>query len=71
MRKEIEAAGYKGEKVVLLAPTDIAVLKAQADVCGDLLQKIGLNVDIQAMEWGAAVQRRTKKDPVDQGGCKA
>ncbi len=67
-RKEIEAAGYKGERVVLLAPTDIAVLKAQADVCGDLLKKIGLNVDIQAMEWGAAVLRRTKKDPVDQGG---
>ncbi len=59
--KEIEAAGYKGEKVVLLAPTDIAVLKAQADVCWDLLKKIGLNVDIQAMEWGAAVQRRTKR----------
>ena len=39
-----------------------------ADVCADVFQKIGLNVDYQAMDWGTVVQRRTKKDPIDQGG---
>ena len=68
VKKEIAAAGYKGEKVVLLAPTDFPVLKALADVCADTMQKAGLNVDYQAMDWGSVVQRRAKKDPTDQGG---
>jgi peptide/nickel transport system substrate-binding protein len=67
-KKEIETAGYKGEKVVLLAPTDIAVLKAEADVGADMMQKIGLNVDYQAMDWGTVVQRRASMKPLDQGG---
>lgn len=58
-KREIEAAGYRGEKVVLLAPTDFAVLKALADVGADMMQKIGLNVEYQAMDWGTVVQRRT------------
>jgi peptide/nickel transport system substrate-binding protein len=68
VRKEIVAAGYKGEKTVVLAPTDFPLLKAMADVCADTLQKIGLNVDYQAMDWGTVVQRRAKKEPTDQGG---
>jgi len=67
-RKEIAAAGYKGEKTVLLAPTDFPILKAMADVCADVFQKIGLNVDYQAMDWGTVVQRRAKKDPIELGG---
>jgi peptide/nickel transport system substrate-binding protein len=68
VRKEMIAAGYKGEKTVVLAPTDFPLLKAMADVCADVFQKVGLNVDYQAMDWGSVVQRRTKKDPIDQGG---
>ena len=68
VKKEMAAAGYKGEKVVLLAPTDFPILKALADVCADAMTKAGLNVDYQAMDWGSVVQRRAKKDPTDQGG---
>ena len=68
VKKEILAAGYKGEKVVLMAPTDFPILKALADVGADNLQKAGFNVDYQAMDWGTAVQRRAKKDPIDKGG---
>ncbi|MBU6499529.1 MAG: ABC transporter substrate-binding protein [Rhodospirillales bacterium] len=67
-KKEILAAGYKGEKVVLLAPTNFPILKALADVCADALGKAGLNVDYQAMDWGTVIQRRAKKDPISQGG---
>ena len=67
-KKQIEAAGYKGEKVVILAPTDFPVLKAEADVGADMMKKMGLNVDYQAMDWGTVVQRRAKMDPVDKGG---
>ncbi len=68
VKKAILAAGYKGERVVLMAPTDFPILKALADVGADMLTKSGFNVDYQAMDWGTVVQRRSKKDPIDQGG---
>ncbi len=68
VRKEIIAAGYKGEKVVILAPTDFPILKALADVNADVFKKIGLNTDYQAMDWGTVVQRRASKNPIDKGG---
>ena len=67
-RKAIVDAGYKGERVVVLAPTDFPVLKALADVGADLMSRLGLKVDYQAMDWGSVVQRRTSKAPPDQGG---
>ena len=68
IKREIAAAGYKGERVVLLAPTDFPILKALADVGQDALTKSGFNVDYQALDWGTVIQRRAKKEPVDQGG---
>jgi peptide/nickel transport system substrate-binding protein len=68
VKKAIAAAGYKGERVVLLAPTDFPILKAEADVAADQLKKVGFNVDYQAMDWGTVVQRRAKMDPPDKGG---
>jgi peptide/nickel transport system substrate-binding protein len=68
VKREIIAAGYKGEPVVVLAPTDISSLKGLTDVGADMMKKIGLNVDYQAMDWGTVVQRRAKKEPIAQGG---
>jgi peptide/nickel transport system substrate-binding protein len=65
---DLAAAGYKGEKVVLLGPTDIASAKALADITNDLLKQLGINVDYQAMDWATLVQRRAKREPVEQGG---
>ena len=67
-RKAITEAGYKGEKVVVLAPTDFPALKTLADVGTDLMQRLGLNVDYQAMDWGTVVQRRISKATTDKGG---
>jgi peptide/nickel transport system substrate-binding protein len=71
VERELKAAGYKGEKVVLLAATDFPVLKAMADVAADTLKRAGLNVDYVATDWGTVVTRRAKKEPVDQGGWSA
>ncbi len=67
-KKALADAGYKGERVVVLAPTDFPSLKALADVGSDLMTRLGMNVDYQAMDWGTVVQRRVSKAPVDQGG---
>jgi peptide/nickel transport system substrate-binding protein len=67
-KREIASAGYQGEKVALLSATDLPILKGVADVSADMMQKVGLNVDYQAMDWGTLLQRRAKMVPVDQGG---
>ncbi len=70
-KREIMAAGYKGEKVVLLIPTDIGSLKAYGDVGADMFRRIGLNVDAQYMDWGTMVQRLSRQDAAEQGGWNA
>ncbi len=67
-KKLLAEAGYNGEKVVLLVATDVAITKAEGDVTADLLKKIGMDVDYQALDWGTVGARRAKKDPPSQGG---
>jgi peptide/nickel transport system substrate-binding protein len=68
VRRDIEAAGYKGEKIALMVAVDVLYLKLMGDVTADVFRKVGLNVDYQAIDWTTLVQRRIKMDPVDQGG---
>ncbi len=67
-KKDLIAAGYKGEKVVLLGATSIPPLHAYSQLAADLLQRIGMNVDYVAVEWGTVVQRRASKEPPEKGG---
>ena len=67
-RRELEAAGYKGERVMLMMPTDIPSVAALAEVTADLFRKLGLNLDAQTMDWGTAVQRRTNRETPEKGG---
>jgi len=59
-------AGYKGEKVVLMDPTDQALAHAQALVTADKLKQAGVNVDLQAMDWSTMISRRPIKDGPDK-----
>jgi len=68
IRQELAAAGYKGEKIVMLAPTTIPSLHAESQVTGDLLRRMGFNLDYQALEWGMVVARRASKEPIEKGG---
>ena len=67
-RAALAASGYNGARCVVMNPTDFAIYTAMANVTAALLTKIGFNVDLQAMDWATAMQRRTKPEPVDQGG---
>ena len=55
VKRELKAAGYKDEKIVILGVTDLANLKAEGDVGSDMLMKCGMNVDYQTMDWGTVV----------------
>jgi len=68
VRREILAAGYQGEPVVILSPTDSPFRRALAEVGADMMRNVGLNVDLQATDWGSVIQRRDKKAPVSEGG---
>jgi len=70
-RQMVKDAGYKGERVVVMVPTDIAYLNGSGMILGQTLKSIGFNVDLQSMDWSSIVARRTKKDGVDQGGWSA
>jgi len=71
VRREIKAAGYNGEKVVLLVATDVPFRRAMGDVGAEMLKSAGLNVEYQAVDWGTMVQRRENKGPPDKGGWNA
>ena len=67
-KREIMAAGYKGEKVAVMVPTDVPSLKHAGDVGADMLKRCGLNVDAMYMDWGSVVQRLGRQDAADAGG---
>ena len=71
VKEMLKAAGYAGEKTVLMIPTDYVTLKALGDVMADTMHRVGINVDYVATDWGTMLQRRNKKDPIEQGGWSA
>ncbi|UVC15402.1 ABC transporter substrate-binding protein [Mesorhizobium onobrychidis] len=61
-------AGYAGEKVVILQPTDWAEGSNASQFLAAALRKIGVNAELAPSDWGGVVARRAKKDPVENGG---
>ncbi len=61
-------SGYKGEKVVVLVPSDVTYLNAEALMAVQTMRSIGMNVDAQNMDWASIGARRAKKDAPEAGG---
>lgn len=68
LKKDVLAAGYKGEKVVFLGAADVPRITAICEVGADVLSKIGLNVDYVSLDWGTVVQRIFSRAPIAEGG---
>ncbi len=67
-RRELRDAGYNGETVVVLSPSDQPALTALGEVGQDLLKKLGMKVDFRVSDWGTLVQRRASREPPERGG---
>ena len=67
-KRLVAESGYKGEKAVIISPTDYPWLQAFCQVARDLLIKLGITVEYVSTDWGTVVQRRASKEPVDKGG---
>ena len=68
VKKDLVAAGYKNEKIVVMVASDFPVLNAMGQVGADMLQQVGMNVDLQVTDWGSVVQRRASRNAPDKGG---
>ncbi|MDW9590483.1 ABC transporter substrate-binding protein [Sinorhizobium meliloti] len=61
-------AGYAGEKVVILQPTDWSAADNASQLLAEGLRKIGVNAELAPSDWGGVVERRAKKGSVGDGG---
>jgi peptide/nickel transport system substrate-binding protein len=64
----LKEAGYNNEPIVIMQATDDTLLSNQNLVTAQALRKIGMNVDLQAMDWATLVSRRALKKPASEGG---
>ena len=68
VKADLAAAGYNGERAVVMVATDLPALQALGEVGADMLKQAGINVDVQSTDWGTVIQRRASKAPVEKGG---
>jgi peptide/nickel transport system substrate-binding protein len=67
-KASLKEAGYAGEKVVILGVMENPTLAAMSQVAEDLMRRMGMNVQLVAMDFATMAQRRTSKEPTDKGG---
>lgn len=68
VKRDLAAAGYNGERVVLIAASDFPSLNALAQVGNDMLRRAGMNVEFVSTDWGTVVQRRASREAPERGG---
>ncbi len=66
--KALRAAGYDGQPVLMMAPTDFPAINAMSEVTRDLLTKIGMKVDYVATDWGSDLRRMANREVPAKGG---
>src|ERR1700742_2962120 len=67
-KKALAESGYDGTPIAIMAPGDVAALKAQPIVVAQQLRAAGFKVDLQSTDWQTVVSRRTNQKPVSEGG---
>jgi peptide/nickel transport system substrate-binding protein len=71
VKRDLAAAGYRGEKVVFIAATDFPAVNALCEVSADMLRRSGIDLDYQALDWGTVTTRRNSQEPPQKGGWNA
>jgi peptide/nickel transport system substrate-binding protein len=67
-RQLLQEGGYDGRPIVLMDPTDLPTLHNATLVTAQLLRKVGVNVQVQAMDWSTLTSRRAEKKAPEEGG---
>jgi len=64
----LKESGYDGTPIVMLQPTDLAVITKLPLVASQLLRQAGFTVDVQSMDFQSMATRLQRRDPPTQGG---
>lgn len=68
-RALMREAGYNGEKLVMVATPQLPAIGQLAQVAEQRLRQIGVNVDVEMMDFAAMFPRiQTPNKPIGQGG---
>ncbi|MFO1029408.1 MAG: ABC transporter substrate-binding protein [Acetobacteraceae bacterium] len=68
LKAMLEKAGYRGERLVMLHPTDHIYYNPTTSIVTQMLREAGFNIDDQLMDWATVQARRTSREPLDKGG---
>lgn len=67
-RALMKEAGYNGETIIILHPTDVQTMNVSTLALAEDLKSIGVKVELQAMDFAAMAGRRANKAAPGQGG---
>jgi ABC-type transport system substrate-binding protein len=68
VKRALAAAGYKGEKIVVIVPTDVSEIGNLTRTGAEQLRRAGMNIELQEMDAGSVVRKRNNQGPPDKGG---
>ena len=68
VKEALAAAGYKGDKIIVMVPADVSELGNLTRTGAEQLRRAGMNVELQEMDFGSVVRRRSNQGPPDKGG---
>ena len=68
VKRALAEAGYKGEKIVVIVPTNVSEIGNLNRTGAEQLRRAGINVDLQEMDFGSVVRRHSNQGPPDKGG---
>ena len=59
-KKALAEAGYKGETIVVISPTDVGGISTLSRIGAEQMRRAGVKVDFQEMDFGSVIRRRTR-----------
>lgn len=71
LRQELQAAGYRNEKIAFLQATTLLTMSQPSAIAAEQLRRAGFNIDLIAVDFGIWLQRRASRNPVEQNGWSA
>ncbi len=67
-RSLLQDSGYANQPIVVLHSQDSALINPITLVAIEQMRRAGFNLDVRTTDWSTVAQRRTSRQPIDQGG---
>jgi len=64
----LQEGGYQGEPIIVLMATTSVMMRPLGPVAAEALRRIGMNVDLQTMDFTTVIQRSLNQGPISEGG---